>query len=170
MEIEPATSVARRSGIFGFQRLQIDLGRSFDGEGLYGARAIRVSRNRFGSFLGLPIVQYRGAVGVFVIVGGADGFSSGATFAIGKAQHPCARDLVTAIAKRKTRPDPDEHRLAGHRELETGSAGFNASLPNRASHIAYVSSLCPADESVSCRSSLNNSEGYAQIVLIYQRL
>jgi hypothetical protein len=83
MQIEPAASVARRAGIFGFQRLQIDLGRSPDGEGLYGARAIKVSRNRFGSFLRLPIVQYRGAVGVFVVVGGANGFGRSATFAIG---------------------------------------------------------------------------------------
>jgi hypothetical protein len=134
MQIEAATSVARRSGIFGFQRLQIDLGRSFDGEGLYGARAVRVSRNRFGSFLRLPIVQYRGAVGDFVVVGGADGFGRSAPSAIGKAQHPCARDLVAAIAKRKTRPDPDEHRLARHWELEAGGTGFKSSLPNRASH------------------------------------
>jgi hypothetical protein len=46
-----------------------------------------------------------------VRVDGADGFGRSATFAIGKAQHPCARDLVKPIAKRKTRPDPDERRL-----------------------------------------------------------
>jgi hypothetical protein len=37
MQIEPAASVAGCSKVFGFQRLQIDLGRSSDGEGLYGA-------------------------------------------------------------------------------------------------------------------------------------
>jgi hypothetical protein len=133
-QIEPATSVARRSSISGFQGLQIDLGRSSDGEGLYGVRAVRVSRNQFGSFLRPPIVQHRGAVGVFVVVGRTDGFGGGAIFAIGEAQHLCTRDPVTSIAKRKTRPDPDEHRLSRLRELEAGSAGFRVGLPNRASH------------------------------------
>jgi hypothetical protein len=54
---------------------------------------------------------------------------------IGYAQHPSASDMVSPIAKRWARPDPDENRLSRHGQLQAGGSGLQAGLANEARHI-----------------------------------
>jgi hypothetical protein len=93
--------------------------------------------------LGLPESKHVLAVGVLVIVGGADLLGPVAALAVGDPHHPDAGTVVAAVAER----DPGRDRgeiigLPADLELEARSAGFEARSAGAASH--WGLSFCPA--------------------------